>query len=69
MSAEEYADRLRVAAAALADAQDERTAAILAADAAGIPKAHIAGLVGLSRMQVHRITTASEAAEQHRDRP
>lgn len=52
--------RLRQAAEALTAAHQARDEAILAAAADGIPKSRIAAAVGLSRMQVHRLTAAEQ---------
>lgn len=54
-SHEELLSAVADAAARRESADAERTAAILAAYAAGVPVTHIASSAGLSRQYVHRI--------------
>ncbi|PPF39994.1 helix-turn-helix domain-containing protein [Pseudoclavibacter sp. AY1H1] len=60
---EEHSRKLAAAARRLAQAHADREAAVLAAHAAGMPRAHIAEDVGLSPMHISRIVKAAQAHE------
>ncbi|PPF38323.1 helix-turn-helix domain-containing protein [Pseudoclavibacter sp. AY1H1] len=57
---EEHSRKLTAAAKSLAQAHADREAAVLAAHAAGMPRAHIAEDVDLSPMHVSRIIKAAQ---------
>ncbi|WP_156759575.1 hypothetical protein [Microbacterium karelineae] len=58
-----YEDQLRDADRTIRKATEGRDSAIISAAAAGMAKTSIAEMVGLSRMQVHRIVAAAEASD------
>ncbi|PPG02731.1 hypothetical protein C5E06_09770 [Pseudoclavibacter sp. RFBI5] len=60
---DEHSRKLTTAAKRLAQAHADREAAVLAAHAAGMPRAHIAEDVGLSPMHVSRLVKAAQANE------